>query len=128
MSRILSQRLASGVGARDLRWIEEWRTAFWKIVRKASTVEKRFAPTGLSMNEMRGSGAVTDSTDWTFWPEAVLLSNPRAGEISRVGRFAWAALCWNVAVVLWGGYVRASGSGAGCGNRWPFCDGDVVGA
>jgi hypothetical protein len=39
MSRILSQRLASGVGSGDLRWIEEWNTALWKIVRKASTVE-----------------------------------------------------------------------------------------
>jgi cytochrome c oxidase assembly protein subunit 15 len=47
--------------------------------------------------------------------------------MSRVARFAWAALYWNVAVVLWGAYVRASGSGAGCGNRWPLCDGDVVG-
>src|SRR5205823_6879297 len=24
--------------------------------------------------------------------------------------------------------VRATGSGAGCGNRWPLCDGDIVGA
>jgi cytochrome c oxidase assembly protein subunit 15 len=48
--------------------------------------------------------------------------------MSRVARFAWAALYWNVAVVLWGAYVRASGSGAGCGNRWPLCDGEVVGA
>jgi cytochrome c oxidase assembly protein subunit 15 len=45
-----------------------------------------------------------------------------------VARFAWTALYWNVAVVLWGAYVRATGSGAGCGNRWPLCDGDVVGA
>src|SRR5712672_1757920 len=80
------------------------------------------------MNEMRGRGAITDSTDWTFWPKTVLLSNPRAREISHVARFAWTALYWNVAVVLWGAYVRATGSGAGCGNRWPLCDGDVVGA
>jgi cytochrome c oxidase assembly protein subunit 15 len=80
------------------------------------------------MNEMRGRGAITDSTDWTFWPKTVLLSNPRAREISHVARFAWTALYWNVAVVLWGSYVRATGSGAGCGNRWPLCDGDVVGA
>jgi cytochrome c oxidase assembly protein subunit 15 len=46
----------------------------------------------------------------------------------QVARFAWTALYWNVAVVLWGAYVRATGSGAGCGNRWPLCDGDVVGA
>jgi cytochrome c oxidase assembly protein subunit 15 len=80
------------------------------------------------MNEMRGRWAITDSTDCTFWPKTVLLSNPREREISRVARFAWTALYWTVAVVLWGAYVRATGSGAGCGNRWPLCDGDVVGA
>ena len=117
MSRILWQRLAPGVGAGDVRWIEEWGTAFWKIVRKASSVDKRLALTGLSMKELRGSGAITD-TDWTFWPEAVLLFNPRTREVSHVVRFAWTTLYWNVAVILWGAYVRATGSGAGCGNRW----------
>jgi len=29
-------------------------------------------------------------------------------------------------VVLWGAYVRASGSGAGCGSHWPLCNGEVV--
>ena len=77
---------------------------------------------------MRGRGAITGSTDWTFWPKTVLLSNPRAREISHVARLARTALYWNVAVVLWGAYVRATGSGDGCGNRWPFCDGDVIGA
>jgi hypothetical protein len=40
MSRILWQRLAPGVGAGDVRWIEWWGTAFWKIVLKASSVDK----------------------------------------------------------------------------------------
>jgi cytochrome c oxidase assembly protein subunit 15 len=44
-----------------------------------------------------------------------------------VARFAWTTLYWNFAVILWGAYVRATGSGAGCGNRWPLCDGDVIG-
>jgi len=35
-------------------------------------------------------------------------------------------LAWNVLVVLWGAYVRASGSGAGCGSHWPLCNGEVV--
>jgi len=47
-------------------WIEEWRTAFWKIVRKASSVDQWLAPLGLSTNEMKGSGAITDK-DLTFW-------------------------------------------------------------
>jgi heme A synthase len=41
-------------------------------------------------------------------------------------RFAWLALVWNIAVVLWGAYVRASGAGAGCGNHWPLCNGVVL--
>src|SRR5580700_6986369 len=41
-------------------------------------------------------------------------------------RFAWMVLVWNLLVVLWGAYVRASGSGAGCGNHWPLCNGEVV--
>jgi heme A synthase len=41
-------------------------------------------------------------------------------------RFAWGVLAYNVAVVLWGGFVRATGSGAGCGGHWPLCNGDVV--
>jgi len=44
-----------------------------------------------------------------------------------VARFAWATLCFNVAVVLWGAFVRATGSGAGCGNKWPSCGGSVLG-
>ena len=67
------------------------------------------------------------SPDSTFSPIIIPLSHSRPGEMSQVARFAWAALYWNVAVVLWGAYVRATGSGAGCGNRWPLCDGDVVG-
>ena len=26
---------------------------------------------------------------------------------------------------MWGAYVRATGSGAGCGNHWPLCNGEV---
>jgi len=41
-------------------------------------------------------------------------------------RYAWAVLAYNLAVVLWGAYVRATGSGAGCGNHWPLCNGEVA--
>ena len=44
----------------------------------------------------------------------------------RFAVFAWAVLAYNLAVVLWGAYVRATGSGAGCGNHWPLCDGPVA--
>lgn len=41
-------------------------------------------------------------------------------------RFAWAVLGYNVLVILWGAYVRATGSGAGCGSHWPLCNGEVL--
>ena len=41
-------------------------------------------------------------------------------------RFAWGVLAYNLAVILWGAYVRATGSGAGCGNHWPLCNGEIT--
>ncbi|MEO8274980.1 MAG: COX15/CtaA family protein [Thermoanaerobaculia bacterium] len=41
-------------------------------------------------------------------------------------RFAWTVLALNIVVIVWGGFVRASGSGAGCGAHWPLCNGVVV--
>lgn len=34
---------------------------------------------------------------------------------------AWGTLAFNLAVVLWGTVVRATGSGDGCGASWPKC-------
>ena len=47
-------------------------------------------------------------------------------KMTRLARFAWIVLAYNAAVIAWGAYVRATGSGAGCGNHWPLCNGDVV--
>lgn len=44
----------------------------------------------------------------------------------RLPRLAWLTLGWNVAVILWGAFVRASGSGAGCGAHWPLCNGEIL--
>ena len=46
--------------------------------------------------------------------------------LSRYAKYAWGVLAYNVAVVLWGAFVRATGSGAGCGAHWPKCDGEVI--
>jgi cytochrome c oxidase assembly protein subunit 15 len=40
--------------------------------------------------------------------------------------FAWSVLAYNIAVILWGAAVRATGSGAGCGEHWPLCNGTVI--
>jgi heme A synthase len=51
---------------------------------------------------------------------------PRAGSSARVARAAWAVVAWNLLVILWGAWVRLSGSGAGCGSHWPLCDGEIL--
>lgn len=46
---------------------------------------------------------------------------------SRLFRWStWALLAFCVAVIVWGALVRATGSGAGCGNHWPLCNGVAV--
>jgi cytochrome c oxidase assembly protein subunit 15 len=40
--------------------------------------------------------------------------------------FAWAVLGYFIATILWGTIVRATGSGAGCGDHWPLCNGTVL--
>jgi len=41
-------------------------------------------------------------------------------------RYAAFTLGFMVFVVLEGAVVRATGSGAGCGNHWPLCNGEVI--
>jgi heme a synthase len=46
--------------------------------------------------------------------------------VNRLARFAWLVVAWNLVVIGWGAYVRATGSGAGCGQHWPLCNGEIV--
>lgn len=43
-----------------------------------------------------------------------------------VHAWAWATLAVFVIVVLEGAVVRATSSGAGCGDRWPLCNGELL--
>src|ERR1700722_234441 len=49
-----------------------------------------------------------------------------SGGLGFLPRFAWLVLVYNVVVVLWGAVVRATSSGAGCGDNWALCNGVVV--
>lgn len=40
--------------------------------------------------------------------------------------YAGGVLGYNLAVIVWGVYVRATASGAGCGGHWPLCNGAVL--
>ena len=47
-------------------------------------------------------------------------------KLKNFAPFTWGVLAWTLLVILWGAYVRATGSGAGCGQHWPLCDGQVL--
>lgn len=50
------------------------------------------------------------------------------GSLTQGGyqKLAWGVVIYNLGVILWGAFVRATGSGAGCGAHWPLCNGEVV--
>src|SRR4051812_44391083 len=51
----------------------------------------------------------------------------RDGAAKRVSfeRLAWGVLAYTIGVILFGAVVRITGSGAGCGQHWPTCQGEV---
>lgn len=44
----------------------------------------------------------------------------------RFAKYAGGVLVYNLLVILWGAFVRATGSGAGCGSHWPLCNGEAL--
>lgn len=54
-------------------------------------------------------------------------ANPPAKVSSnRFATFAWIVLGYTLLVILYGAWVRITGSGAGCGDHWPTCNGEIV--
>ena len=43
-----------------------------------------------------------------------------------LARLSLFVLAYTILVILWGALVRASNSGAGCGNHWPLCNGEFI--
>jgi heme A synthase len=47
-------------------------------------------------------------------------------KISAFAKYAWFVLIYNLVVIIWGVFLRASHSGDGCGQHWLTCQGEVV--
>lgn len=47
-------------------------------------------------------------------------------KLSKFAKYAWFVLAYNLVVILWGVFLRASKSGDGCGQHWLTCHGEVV--
>jgi heme a synthase len=41
-------------------------------------------------------------------------------------KLVWINLFYLLCVIVFGAYVRATGSGAGCGNHWPLCNAQII--
>ena len=46
--------------------------------------------------------------------------------MTKFSRYALALVGYTVLVILWGAWVRISHSGAGCGEHWPLCNGELL--
>ncbi|MEQ1764932.1 MAG: COX15/CtaA family protein [Pyrinomonadaceae bacterium] len=47
-------------------------------------------------------------------------------KMSAFAKYAWFALGYNVLVIVWGVFLRASRSGDGCGQFWLTCNGELI--
>jgi heme A synthase len=47
-------------------------------------------------------------------------------KLNKLAIYAWGVLGYNLAVIVWGAYVRSSRSGDGCGSHWPDCNGEII--
>lgn len=47
-------------------------------------------------------------------------------KLSYFAKYAWLTLAFNIVVIIWGVFLRASKSGDGCGKHWLTCHGEVI--
>ena len=59
-------------------------------------------------------------------PDASRKSGVLSGDFRSIARVARATLGYTVFVILFGAVVRITGSGAGCGQHWPTCNGEIA--
>jgi len=46
--------------------------------------------------------------------------------VEKFENFTKWVIIYTIFVILWGAFVRATGSGAGCGEHWPLCNGELI--
>lgn len=47
-------------------------------------------------------------------------------KLGKFAKYAWFVVAYNLIVILWGVFLRASLSGDGCGEHWLTCGGEVI--
>ncbi len=59
-------------------------------------------------------------------PAGAQARDPEPRQVLSLSRFAGAVTLGTILVVLFGAVVRITGSGAGCGQHWPSCNGQIA--
>jgi heme A synthase len=47
-------------------------------------------------------------------------------KLNKFTKYAWFVLVYNLIVIVWGVFLRASKSGDGCGEHWLTCNGEII--
>lgn len=68
-----------------------------------------------------GEGAKSHDPQGRVQPPSQLSGQ---SELSKFSKFSISLLAFNLLVIAYGVYVRASKSGDGCGSHWPLCNGN----
>lgn len=91
-----------------------WRARRARRYNRGVPTESATALSSVSEQRVSGAGAARQHL-------------PGLGSGQRwFGRFAAFLLAYLLFVILFGAWVRITGSGAGCGNHWPTCGGQIV--
>lgn len=61
-----------------------------------------------------------------FWEQYEFSKMKTETKLSGFAKYAWFTLAYNVVVIVWGVFLRASKSGDGCGQHWLTCHGEVI--
>src|SRR5260370_2663913 len=84
---------------------------------RTDMIMERVAPAADASHELIGTSVVNRN--------ATPASHDEIGGVP-VAHFAWFVVAYNITVIVWGAYVRATGFGAGCGSHWPLCNGEFL--
>ena len=57
---------------------------------------------------------------------AILRKMGTETKFDRFAKYSWFVVAFNLVVILWGVFLRASKSGDGCGQHWLTCQGEVI--
>lgn len=73
---------------------------------------------------MAGQGSGVESIRKSEIIKTAVMAEKR--KLRGFAKYAWFALAFNVLVILWGVFLRASRSGDGCGQFWLTCNGELI--